>query len=797
MKVHPSVVVGVGTSGAHVVSNIERIFYEVLGDTRLDLFRLLVIETDNVPRDGEIAPGGKQSQMVDAFENDIGVAIKNLTHFLGKDFDWCPKDLVLGGGRGAGNVRAGGRLMYHSKFPEIHKALQRCIHEAGEQVQRNATTVALQELFRSRGLEAPPGVLDPGHSVVYVVGTLAGGTCSGMCVDLGYTIRQIDQQAERVGIFFVPDSNSPDTFKQNAWAALKDLEYFTDCPDRFRAVWYSEQRTPMPYSRGTAKPYDRIYLVSSLNQSAQMRLQYKSSAESPLLTMVGNMLAADLLGLYSLRSGRLVNLNQHITGAEKHRTFLNFNLRGISYPKYEISEAAACRVVADTICGNWLDVKRYEGAGTSGSSILEDNERIKGRDLWNQKFERAWMGGAPSVEMDDLVKDLLEGMDNPAKKLRFEFTEAAHGTVFSKVAQTVPTLTDQIRSDVAAGLKDRANSTRNLRCMELFLEGVKGELDRTLRYWAAMGIPSRKNSPAWAAAVKPAIESLLEERRFLTTRALSARRQVIQDGLAEVQTRLAMHVLTEPLEAMAKWIAEDLMDSVQKLRRTMEEVQSLAADRSRLIVSRLREDRTGPVLRVSRSRTLGFDEEVERLAGEQKGAMDLPFLAIFDTYKGSDANRSNRIFLHLKNEMQPSLLQSLVKKGYVNIAEQLREQNQVELATIYLRQTLDMSLATHPTLQKSHTAVPSYIIAKDDLTAANLVSTIQQVQIPGLQEMETKSLPMFDHMVIFYQEGADFEPDRLDSAEAFRKTYNQRMEHRSDYLDPLGYMKKDDKAVGQ
>src|SRR5258708_27482625 len=140
MTIHPSLVVGVGTSGALVTSNIERILYEVLGDTPLELLKLLVVETDSTPRETEVAPGGRISQMVDAFESDIGKAIRDLNAFLKADFDWCPKDLVLGAGRGAGNVRAGGRLMFHSRFPDIYKALQRSMHEAAEQVTQNSTT---------------------------------------------------------------------------------------------------------------------------------------------------------------------------------------------------------------------------------------------------------------------------------------------------------------------------------------------------------------------------------------------------------------------------------------------------------------------------------------------------------------------------------------------------------------------------------------------------------------------------------------------------------------------------------
>jgi hypothetical protein len=791
MKIHPSVVVGVGTSGAYVISNIERILYEVLGDTKLDLFRLLVVETDHTTLETDNAPGGRLSQMVDAFETDIGQAIKNLTHFLAADFDWCPKDLSLGSGRGAGNVRAGGRLMFHSKFPAIHAALQRSMHMASEQVGRNATTAAVQSLFRSRGLEPPQDILDPGKSVVYVTGTLAGGTCSGMCVDLGYAIRQIDPHAERVGIFFMPDTNAPETFRQNAWAALKDLEYFTDFPSKFKGVWYSEQRTPFRYTGGDKKPYDQIYLISSTNQASQTRLLYQSSMQSPLLVMVANMLAADLLGLYGLRAGKLVNLNQHVQGAEKRRTFLNFNLRGISYPKYEISEAAACKVVDGTICTNWLSTAHYITRVGVQSNIMDDNERAKGRDLWNEKFNSAWSGAGPSVDLADLGKQLIDGnMDHPAKTLKHQFTGNVQNTIYSKVAQTMSSRLNEIKKFIHEGLRERTAHTMNLRCAELFLEGVKSELELTARYWEALGVPARSNSPGWSALANNAVDDLLALRASTSARAAIASTAVIHDGLGEIRTRLSMHLMTGVLQDVSLWIDAECREWLLNLRAMLQQVQVIASERSNQIVQRLQDNLSGPVLRVSRSKDEDFKVEVDRLASGQNNAMQLPFLEIFEAIGGAEASRASRLFLRLKNEVQPELLRALVARGSVDISNQLRNQDRISQGAIYLQQTLDMSLATDPGLQKAPTAVPSFIIAKDVVTASNLASIIQQVHIPGLPQMEYKALPMFDHMAIFYQEGADFEPDHLVGAETFRADYEQRMKQRADYLDPLGYMKR-------
>ena len=98
MAAHPSVLAGVSTTGANVIANVERILYEVLGKRRLEFLKLLVVETDNAPRNPDIAASANVSHVVDAFEPDLGQAMRNLSQFLGRDFDWCPKDLSLGAG---------------------------------------------------------------------------------------------------------------------------------------------------------------------------------------------------------------------------------------------------------------------------------------------------------------------------------------------------------------------------------------------------------------------------------------------------------------------------------------------------------------------------------------------------------------------------------------------------------------------------------------------------------------------------------------------------------------------------
>src|SRR6185295_8203748 len=102
------------------------------------------------------------------------------------------------------------------------------------------------------------------------------------------------------------------------------------------------------------------------------------------------------LGLHEHRSAKLSNIDARIGGTRRNQTFLNFNLRAISYPKYEISEAGACKLAADSICAGWLS-DQYYSSGSSKTSLKEDKTKEEGRNRWNERFKPIWQGTAGAV----------------------------------------------------------------------------------------------------------------------------------------------------------------------------------------------------------------------------------------------------------------------------------------------------------------------------------------------------------------------------------------------------------------
>ncbi len=105
---------------------------------------------------------------------------------------------------------------------------------------------------------------------VYIVTSLAGGTGSGMFIDLAYAVRHLltkmgQEAAEVVGLFLVPGTEGPDPRRgpqlANAFAALTELNHFAGPDAVFEARYAPEAgAAPKPF-RASGPPLHRCILI--------------------------------------------------------------------------------------------------------------------------------------------------------------------------------------------------------------------------------------------------------------------------------------------------------------------------------------------------------------------------------------------------------------------------------------------------------------------------------------------------------------------------------------------------------
>ena len=109
--------------------------------------------------------------------------INNLKGNKNVDSDWIPEaSAVLSKGEGAGGLSSYGRL------------------STWNDTNLNIVKSKISNLYSKIGGGA--------ETNIFIVGTLTGGTGSGLCVDIAYLVREITSCNNIYGMFLVPDRSS-------------------------------------------------------------------------------------------------------------------------------------------------------------------------------------------------------------------------------------------------------------------------------------------------------------------------------------------------------------------------------------------------------------------------------------------------------------------------------------------------------------------------------------------------------------------------------------------------------------
>jgi serine/threonine protein kinase len=269
----PALVVGVGRLGMEVLQQLRDNLQERVGDlAQLPNLRLLLLDTD--PEALRTATRGKSSPRSSLAAQDMFlVPLCRPAHYLKPRDGRAPIDtwfnpkmlyriprtqVTLG-------VRILGRLAFCDNYRAITRRLRAELEACLE-------PEALAEAQRQTGLG-----MRTNRPRVYIVAGLAGGTGSGMFLDLAYVVRQqlklLGYEApDLVGLFFVPPLSCPPaaahpsqagetaqrTLAQgNAFAALLELNHFATPGNGFFARYLDKA----PTVRDSEPPFLRTMLL--------------------------------------------------------------------------------------------------------------------------------------------------------------------------------------------------------------------------------------------------------------------------------------------------------------------------------------------------------------------------------------------------------------------------------------------------------------------------------------------------------------------------------------------------------
>lgn len=405
VKLQRALIIGLGGTGGEILLRTRRLLINFFGDlNNIPIVRFLYIDTDTGWWQEQLTKVEKKVQLtprefVDASVPDASPLYRDIKEGYRPNYNWFSIEklgTITSITRGAGTIRQLGRLCFWWHYAEI----------------RNAITSILNDLMQDRHADSmrdEHGIeIDPGINF-HIVAGLAGGTGSGMFLDLAYLVRKL---AVSLGVRPIEVNGYlilPQAFRDlagalafpNGYAALKELNYYSYyydpdaplAPVYGKPVWdadYLGQETDRCRFEGTP-PFDHCYLLDTRNDFVDVTRQ-------DLFAMVAQSLFHEFtLSFAQFKRSLRANIRRRMEGKPKDGNdmpalFMSFGQSSVIVPHREAQEMLAYQLALQAV-QLWVDkqvepIKVYqEREGERGERIEEkviasikeqaESERVK------------------------------------------------------------------------------------------------------------------------------------------------------------------------------------------------------------------------------------------------------------------------------------------------------------------------------------------------------------------------------------------------------------------------------------
>ena len=761
----PTLIIGIGSSGLFIVDQVQKLFYETFQKNSLPIFKYMYIETDQ-GKAVEETPDGNDIVSVRAHVKNLRVAIEKLEAADSRrKLDWIPEDIesrLASINMGAGGIRPGGRmaLWERDNFTSIYSQIAGAWQSITHAQTIEETRKLIEDKFdRFDTIQENP--------IVYVVGTLCGGTASGMFIDIGYMIRhicQLESGAALHGIFLVPPSISPggsvlDMAFGNTWGSLKELEYYRDqdTGGPYEEIWPNSEQI-----KSSLPPYRVAYLVSPEYNDASLG-GFKSIMG--LYKVVGLQLFCNLLGMSSFRESAITDGLQRVPGF-----YGTWGISGVIYPKYSISERVACRLGAD-LCDcwlgqfNWLDKSGQEHP-INEPVIMDESSHFFDQVLEKSRetlFTHEGMGVGLRGKIEVDVDKILSGQHaSPRTYIENEFTAASDSGYYARTNANVHLARDVIIRQVREKIAGEIGTTENIAYGKKYLEGIRRAVEKTLAFYENLGIPS--NVSGWQALVDQEAGNILEKPH----RYVFLKREVLVDRLTNLLTKLQMYFLSGILKHVATYLEEGglkttgenpvempSLKALDDMRNKVSRARTRLSGRENDIVGEML-DTSVPVLRVWSSG--GFESDCSELKRN--------FELEFPTARARQV--SNKPLFDLLEESKADGIFDLLKRKYQGIVTVklpdidviATAKKDIQQVSSYVRRALTGLLR----LERGGVAgsgVPRFAIGSDQNQINELLELLAKTGDHVITEFgpaHSKGIKCLKNAVIFYEEKLQVNP---------------------------------------
>ncbi|WP_222930889.1 tubulin-like doman-containing protein, partial [Microcystis aeruginosa] len=351
----PTLVIGVGGTGLEVILRVRRLITESYGSLKnFPIVGFLHIDTDSGYKPSNplmIGPpleeGEKYYSKVTLLE--VQPIVKNPSAW-DCYHEWLPPELIsnpqlLASQEGAGQIRACGRFSFFFNRDKIEAACQRLKKE----IRKGQHISFMQEKYQLKVKS---------ELNVFVACSIAGGTGSGMLIDLGYSLQNwlfSGEKGDLTAIICTPDAfgnvSANDRVQCNGYAALMELNYFSDQADdpktKFSVRYKQEEGSRVENDQA---PYGYTYLIGSTNGSGvnlsldQVR---EVMAQNIFLDLVSDFSPYKRSIRDNIKRKASSGNDKPPIGRSYPRNFMSFGLASIEVPIHHIRSYLASRLATD------------------------------------------------------------------------------------------------------------------------------------------------------------------------------------------------------------------------------------------------------------------------------------------------------------------------------------------------------------------------------------------------------------------------------------------------------------------
>ena len=452
----PTILVGIGGTGAEILSRVRRLVEETYGGLQnFPIISFLWVDTDKGYKISNPEAAGtpfkdKEKHWARVSGREVQTMIANMENYpwINK---WFPSELernITTLEAGAGQIRACGRFAFFVNYQEIRKKFQEA---------RNRTKGKENYMLDRYGVKVSPNSVN-----VFVTGSLSGGTGSGMLIDFGYCIQhwlQGEGSATTTSIVPMPNAfagiNVGDRVLANGYAALMELSYFSD----YRTE-YLEQYSPILSDeiRSVKPPFDFTYLVGTKNGDSEFKLaQIREAIAQNIFLDLTSDFAPHKRSIRDNIKSAWAQTDPEGRGYPKN--FMSFGLSTIEIPITQIRSSLANRLGTDLI-GWWLN----ESVQLPPKMLELVRDDILKRLRLTEKELLADLSTAKDRSISALIFDWVNGVRSDiSNNDRLQCTQQganAFGTEKGKILQFVPYLQEQVETFKAENLQDLSPDER-------------------------------------------------------------------------------------------------------------------------------------------------------------------------------------------------------------------------------------------------------------------------------------------------------------------------------------------------